>query len=223
MSMDSLDCEREQALEDMYNELGPEWARDHADELYAEHYEQAVKDFTTDRLQSYFLGHAEMAKDAVVMMETATQLKEQQHAIPALIFATSAAEITIKHLLVKPILNGLVHNEAVADVVMGLTPTQTGSEAFKGLLFGILKKVASIDLATHRRRTSSITLWDEWKQLQKARNNLVHDGVQPPEAILAIFEPVAVEFLNVIFPAVVKNLGLDLTGYLLIVPAGQQH
>jgi hypothetical protein len=138
------------------------------------------------------------------------------HRIAALLFATSAVEITIKHLLVKPMLNGLVHNETVADLVMGLAPRETGSEAFKTLLFGVLNKVAGVDLATHRRNGSNRTVWDEWKQLQKERNNLIHDGTAPSAETLAFFDSVATEFLNVIFPRVLQNLGLEVTGYLMI-------
>ena len=72
--------------------------------------------------------------------------------------SASAVEITIRHLLVKPILNGLVHNEAVADVVMALAPWQTGSEGFKALLFGVLNKVADVDLTTYKRAGACRTL-----------------------------------------------------------------
>jgi len=33
---------------------------------------------------------------------------------------------------------------------------------------------------------------------------------------LTFFDSVAIEFLNVIFPRVLRNLGLDATGYLMI-------
>jgi hypothetical protein len=112
--------------------------------------------------------------------------------------------------------NGLVHNEAVADVVMALTPGQTGSEAFKSLLFGILNKVADLDLATYKRVASNRVLWDEWKQLQKERNDLIHDGASPSSEALGFFEAVATEFLNVVFPKALASLGLKVSGYLMI-------
>jgi hypothetical protein len=157
-----------------------------------------------------------MAKTAIGMMEEANALS-QKHPNAALLFAASAVEITIKHLLVKPIVNGLVHNEAVADVVMALTPDQTGSTGFKNLLFGVLNKVAGVDLATHKRNGSNRTLWDEWMQLRKDRNDLIHDGVPPSSDALRFFEAVAVEFLNVVFPKVLATLDLKVNGYLMIM------
>jgi hypothetical protein len=197
-------------------EVGARYLQEFGHELYHEHYEQAIKEFTAERLQSYYLKRPEMAKTAIGMMEEATALR-QKHPYAALLFAASAVEITIKHLLVKPIVNGLVHNEAVADVVMALTPTQTGSDAFRNLLFGVLYKVAGVDLATHRRNGSNRTLWDEWKQLQKARNDLIHDGVPPSNEATEVFASVALEFLNVIFPRVLAQLGLKVSGYLMIM------
>jgi hypothetical protein len=206
MSMEPWEAEQEEAYARLYNE----------------HYEEAIKEFTTDRLQSYYLKHPDMAKTAIGMMEEAMALS-QNHRNAALLFATSAAEITIKHLLVKPIVNGLVHNEAVADVIMAITPVQTGSDGFKNLLFGVLKKVADVDLAAYKRAGSNRTLWDEWKQLQKDRNDLIHDGVQPSGDTLRSFEPVAVEFLNIVFPKVLKTLGLSVNGYLLITASPFGH
>lgn len=209
------DARREEFYESMYNEFGPQWADEHAEELYRQHYDDAVKEFTAERLQSYYLKHPDMAKTAIGMLEEASAL-QTKHPNAALLFAASAVEITIKRLLVKPIVNGLIHNAAVAEVVMALTPTQTGSEIFKNLLFSILNKVGAVDLTAYKRVGSNRTLWDEWKQLQKARNDLIHDGVPPSSEILAIFHPIAVEFLNVVFPKVLAGLGLKVTGYLMI-------
>ena len=215
MSWTQEDADREQFYESMYNEFGPQWADEHADELYRKHYDDAVKEFTAERLQSYYLKHPDMAKAAIGMMEESTAL-HPKHPNAALLFAASAVEITIKHLLVKPIVNGLVHNEAVADVVVSMTPVQTGSEGFKKLLFGILKKVADVDLASHKRAGSNRTLWDEWMQLQKARNDLIHDGIPPSADTLGLSSAVGVEFLTVIFPSVLATLGLKVSGYLMI-------
>jgi hypothetical protein len=204
------DYEQDAAYDRLYEELGPQWAKDHG----LAPPEDAIKEFTAERLQSYYVKHPDLATTAIGMMEQASVLS---HKYPnaAFLFATSAAEITIKHLLVRPIVNGLVHNEAVADVVMALTPVQTGSDAFKNLLFGVLKKVADVDLATYKRPGSDRTLWEEWKQLQKDRNNLIHDGVPPSSETIGCYEAVAVEFLSVVFPKVLATLGLRVSGYLI--------
>src|SRR5262245_37086737 len=100
-------------------EVGARYLKEFGHELDKEHYEQAIKEFTAERLQSYYLKHPDMAKTAIGMLEEATSL-HKKHPNAAVVFAVSAIEITIKYLLMKPILNGLVHNEAVADLVVAM-------------------------------------------------------------------------------------------------------
>src|SRR5690349_15892471 len=112
MSYTYEDAQADAYYEKLYNEFGPEWAEEHSSELNA----QAIQYFTNQRLQSYYLDHPDMAQAALGMIKEMGVLIGE-HRIAAFLFAASAIEITIKHLLVKPILNGLVHNEAVADMV----------------------------------------------------------------------------------------------------------
>ncbi len=205
------DALRDAYLEKLYDEFGPEWAKDHITELNAE----AIRAFTNERMQSYYLKHPNLAQAAVGMMKEMTDLIKD-HPVAALLFATSSIEITIRDLLVKPMLSGLVHNETVAQLVVGLAPREIGSDGFKGLLFGMLKKVADVDLATHRRDGSNRMLWEEYRELQAERNKLIHSGISPSRQALAVFDSVALEFLNVIFPRVLHKLGIQITGYLMI-------
>lgn len=121
----------EEAQSEYEAELGARYLKELGHDLYREHFEQAVAEFTADRLQSYYLHRPDMAGAAIRMMERAMRLQETCPS-GALLFATSAIEITIKHLLVRPIVNGLVHTEAVADVVMALTPEQQALMPLRG-------------------------------------------------------------------------------------------
>jgi len=51
----------EEAYDRSYKEIGPQWARDHADELFRDHYEEAVSEFTSERLKSYYVKHPDLA------------------------------------------------------------------------------------------------------------------------------------------------------------------
>jgi hypothetical protein len=222
MSMTYEEAAYDDYLTRLYRDYGPEWAQEHEAELYQKHYVQAIHEFTNDRLQSYYLNHPALVLTATHMMMEMESLARHQHRAAALLFATSSIEITIKHLLVKPILNGLVHNEAVADAITLLTPRETGSDGFRDLLFGVLNKVAGIDLSNYSRPGSNRKLWDEWKQLRAERNRLMHDGIPPSTDTLAFFEAVAVEFVNVLFPNVLRNLGLFITDSLSITAMGTE-
>jgi hypothetical protein len=50
MSMEPWEAEQEEGWNNLYNELGPQCARDHAYELYQEYSQQAIEEFRIDRL-----------------------------------------------------------------------------------------------------------------------------------------------------------------------------
>lgn len=202
--------EEEQAYEDFVKQI----LKDHGDELFDEHYHEAVQQFTDERLKSYYLKNPALARPAIEMFDEAVELK-QGHPKAAFLFFMIATEITVNQLLVRPIVNGLVHNEAVADIVVKLTP-YTGSENFKDLFFDILSKLVGIDMTKYRRDGSKLSLWNEWRGLQKERNILVHSGAKPSAEGLKLVEDVALELLNVLYPMVLGKLGLKVNGYLLI-------
>jgi len=148
------------------------------------------------------------------MFEEALALKKE-HAEAAFLFFMSTAEITVNQLLVRPIVNGLVHNKAFAHVIMELTPN-IGSDGFKKLFFNILSEVIGIDVAKYQRNGSKISLWEERKGLQTKRNALVHSGAKPSAEGLQLAEDVALELLRVLYPKVLEKIGLKVNGDLLI-------
>jgi hypothetical protein len=127
----------------------------------------------------------------------------------ALVFAVTAAELVWKKVLLEPIVFGLVHTEGLATFVTELTTKHTGMDRFKKLLTAILAEFGGVDLMAYKRSDSSKTLWQEICEIQKARNDLVHEGKSAPDAPdLAL--SVADTLMNVIFPRVTTKLGLHL-------------
>src|SRR5271163_4147835 len=106
------DAEMEAAAELHYDEVGKEWARDHAEELakefFEDNYKDAVNQFTSERLQSYYLKHPELASAAINALQYAQLLRPSFHRA-ALVFAATSMELTVKNVLLKPIISGLVH------------------------------------------------------------------------------------------------------------------
>ena len=64
MSVDEFDAAQDAYLTRLYEELGPEWVAEHSEELYKEHYDQAVREFTAERLKSYYLTHPSVGERA---------------------------------------------------------------------------------------------------------------------------------------------------------------
>jgi hypothetical protein len=64
MSIDEHEAWLEEAQEAYDREVGEWWLKEYGYELYPEHYEEAVKEFTTERLRSYYVSHPHLAGPA---------------------------------------------------------------------------------------------------------------------------------------------------------------
>jgi hypothetical protein len=201
----------EQAAKYFYDEIGPQWAREHDAELFQKHYEDAVSEFQSERLKSYYLKHPDLARSARDSLVYAQSLMPS-FPQAALVFAVTAAELVWKKVLLEPIVFGLVHTEGLANLVTELTTQHTGMDRFKKLLAAILAEFGGVDIMEHKRDGSPKTLWVEINEIQKARNLLVHEGKNAPDATPALAISVAETLLNIIFPQVITKLGLHFHG-----------
>lgn len=178
-------------------------------ELYEEHKKEAIEEFTSERLQSYYITNKKLAESAT------NALSEARNLLPfnttaGFIFGAIAMEAGLKTTLLKPIVHGLVHAESVAALITDLTILHTGMDRYRKLLFQILEKHGGIDLNSFIRKGSKKSLWEELKAVQKKRNTIMHraETASKEEAELAI--GVASEILDQLFPAVIRKIGLHL-------------
>lgn len=165
-----MDDEFDIACEEMYARL--------ADELYPEHKEQAVQEFAIDRLRSYYLANPDVAKPAVFMLRNAEQLFQLHQYEAALVFAVSSIELFLKATLLRPVIYGLIHSEAVAEVIVNETLSQSGLKRYHKLLGKLFNHLTGSPLAEIKRDGESKTLLKEIEALQEQRNKVVHQGFQ---------------------------------------------
>lgn len=151
------------AQDEWYSQLVDEISRD------------AIGDFQTERLQWYYLTYRDVAKNAIDRYLEAKEL-QPTHPGVALVLSVTAAEVGLKSVLLKPVIHGLVHNNAVAALVADLAVTHSGLDRFKAILRKILEMYGEIDFGEFRIEGHSKTLWEELSQVQTARNALVHRG-----------------------------------------------
>ena len=206
---DDYDDGGEAYYDELYKRIGPEWARDHSEELFKEHYADAVSEFTSERLQSYYLADPTLAEPARKSLLYAQSLLAS-FPQAALVFAVTATELAVKTVLLKPIISGLVHTEELASLVAELTTHHTGMGRFQNLLTEILTQFGGVQLMTFKRTGSTKTLWEEMSEVQNARNAVTHKGETSDSGKAALAISVATTLLNEIFPQVLKNLGLYL-------------
>jgi len=175
--------------------------------LYAEHKEQAIEEFTYERLQSYYLAHPSLSEPPLRALNQARQLL-QKHPSAAYIFAAIAIEVGLKAAFLKPIVYSLIHSDSAAGIITDMVIAHTGFDRFRKLLFQILNEYGGVDLGLFRRQGSSKPLWEEIKEVQKRRNQIMHraDIATGNESAGAI--AVASSVLEELLPSVVTKLGL---------------
>jgi len=180
------------------------------DEMREQLYPEIIAEFTTERLQSYFLLYPEAAKQAHLALNDSLRLQEAGFFSAAFLFSVIATEVAVKTVLLKPIVHGLVHNLPTSSLIAGIVLKRKNFEDIKKLLFKSLSNIAGVDLGSFRRAESNQILWEEITSLQTKRNKLMHGAqmLSSTDAEKAI--AVASAILNDVFPAVINAINLHL-------------
>ena len=179
------------------------------DELYRDHKEQAIEEFTDERLKSFYLAHPLIAQPPLEALAEARKLVEA-HTSAAQVFAAVAVEVGLKAALLKPVVHGLVHSESAADIITDLTLRHTRFDFFHKLLSQILSEHGGVDLEIYTRASTAKTLWDEILEVQKCRDRLLHRAESANLAQTEQAIAVAEAIIEKLFPTVVSHLGLHL-------------
>jgi len=115
------------------------------DEAICDFIDEAIEEFTLERLRSYYLTHTSLALPAFAIYDEAVaSLAASKSA--ALVLCTTAIELGLKVTLLRPVVYGLVHNESVADLVSELVVKQNGFDRFMPLLARVVSEYGGIDV-----------------------------------------------------------------------------
>lgn len=179
-----------------------------AQELYPDHREQAISEFTAERLRSYYTVHPNVTTAGVRAYKESKALLANGHVSASLVFAASATELFLKAALLRPVVYGLVHSEALAQVVVDSALSQTGFSRYEKLLSRLFAELVGADLKSLRRGTGAKPLLAEAGEIQDLRNAVVHRGesVTPDQASVAI--AVAANVFAHVLCAMLEAIGL---------------
>ena len=179
------------------------------EDLYREHREQAIEEFTANRLKSYWVRNPWVLRSPVNVLAEAEKLA-REHTTAAFVFATIAVEVGLKVALLKPIVHGLVHSESTAEIIADLALRHTRFDFFHRLLSKILDEHGGVDLEHYTRAGATQRLMDEIAIIQKQRDLIVHraDHATLDQTNQAL--SVARAVLEDLVPTVVSRLGLHL-------------
>jgi hypothetical protein len=188
-----------------------EIARDEAyAELVDEISREAIDEFTSERLRSYYIGHPNVAVQVFNMHREAKKLVDVSPSA-ALVLFTTAIEVALKVTLLKPVIYGLVHNELVADLISDLAVKHNGFDRFKPLLGRVLAEYGAIDFEAFTIQGHKKTMWGEITVIQNTRNAVVHRAELANRELTLLAQDVSTMIIGNYLTAVLKGLGLHLS------------
>jgi len=188
-------------------------------ELYPEHKQQAIAEFTRERLRSYYVKQPEVLVPAARTFKEAKELLALSHPAAALVFAASATEQFLKAALLRPVVYGLVHSGALAELVVDAALSQTGFKRYEQLLAKLFLEIAGIELKTLVRELGARPLLDEASEIQDRRNAVVHRGEEISQEQAEVAVEVATQVFNLVVAEVLVNLGFKVQKRGILVDA----
>ena len=180
-----------------------------ADELYPDHKAQAITEFTSERLQSYYAAHPKVMRPAVDAIQEGRKLQANGHSSAAVVFFVTAIELLLKATLLKPVVHGLVHNEALAEVIVQQALGQPGFDRYSKLLAKLFVELVGLDITTVLRTGAPETLLAECTKQQALRNTIIHQGVSVAAEQAELARQVSVAVYEMVVHPMLAELGLQ--------------
>lgn len=195
--------EHDAAMDEFYDRI--------SEELYPEHKKQAIDEFIEGRMQSYFLKNPKIIQAPIDSYHHANELLEISPQ-GALVMYTTAIELFLKSVLIKPVLYGMVHNEHIANTIVDAAVSQSGFSRYKKLLSALCSHAASIELSEIKGMEGKPILI-EADEVQQVRNRVVHQGYKVSIEEMGKAKNVASLILTEVVEPVLNNLNLVIGPY----------
>jgi len=182
-----------------------------SEELYPDHKEQAIGEFIEERMQSYFLKNPTIIRPPIDCYHHANELI-QVSPQSALVMYTTATELFLKSVLLKPVLYGMIHNEKIANTIVDATTGQSGFSRYTKLLNALCLHAAGIQL-NEIKGVNEKPILIEAEEVQEIRNRVVHQGYRATPHEMGRAKNIASLILQEVVEPVLNNLHLVVGEY----------
>ena len=146
------------------------------DEFIEEISHQAISEFSNDRLRSFYEQNPDVMRPAIDALQEGKKLYDLNRYSASLVFSMTCIELLLKATILKPIVSGVVHHEALAAIIVKHALGQTGFDRYKELLETLISTFTNLELKNISRDEQSSKLFNECKELQDIRNGIIHRG-----------------------------------------------
>lgn len=159
------------AYDAMYETEAQEKIEEH---YYDYWYSDIIEEFKDETLSSFFEKNEDMLK---ISYTAQTEAKKLIAISPSatILFTFTAIETAIKHILLKPMIYGMTHNENVAELIVGKFLKQSNVNSYIDLAFTLVKKVTELELKD-AKTIDGKSIQQEIVNLATKRNKIIHSG-----------------------------------------------
>jgi len=161
MSYDELDAEYEEGMSRLYDE-------------FTQQYEE---NFIFEKVDSFYKQFPEVGLDSFQNFIVSQKLLNNEFITPAFIQAVISIEVGIKSVALKPILYSLAINDNASDLLYELTFKRKSLQSIPDFYYNILEEISGWSFKKNCRNGVRSSIETELKDLQKIRNNVLHQGV----------------------------------------------
>lgn len=183
---------------------------DGRDEFIEQIGQDAIANFQTERLQSFYKKHGDLALQPMYMRNEAKSVLEKSPSA-ALVLAMASIEVGFKGIIIEPIISGLVHEESLASLVTETFMKSARHDGVLKIVDRVVKKYASIDLravALPQHSNTYLAEVGEAGKAQKLRNAVLHKADLCSRDDTERVIELADYLWDVIFLEMIKGLGL---------------
>jgi hypothetical protein len=177
------------------------------EEYEADVAQRAVEEFQTERLQSYYRDHRDLAMKPVEKLDQARSILAASPNA-ALVLAVSSIEVGLKAIVMRPIMSGLVHAESFSELITEMFVKSSKADDVLKIVNRLLKEYASIDLQTMKLANHRMTYWQEIGRGQEKRNAILHRAENCTREDAEGVVELADYLWGTIFPALLNGVGL---------------
>ena len=188
----------EAAMEDFYDRM--------SEEFYPDHKEQAIDEFIEERMHSYYLINPNVIQVPISCYYHGNQLLDISPSC-ALVMYTTAIELFLKSVLLKPVLFGMIHNENIANMIVDTSTGQSGFSRYNKLLSTLCFHAADIKLNEIKGIDGKPILL-EADEVQQIRNRIVHQGYMATVEEMSKAKKIASLILSEVVEPVLNNMNL---------------
>ncbi len=125
---------------------------------------------------------------------------------------TTAIELFLKSVLLKPVLHGMINNENIANTIVEITTQQSGFSRYNNLLSKLCLHAAEIELSEIKSIDRKPIL-EEAGEVQKIRNDVVHKGYKATDKEMEKAKNIASIILEKVVVPVLNSLGFVIGSY----------